>query len=913
MSFYRKITALLFALILCGCGGNNESNADKNASATTKFNIAELRHSTAHRKKFSDPVRGSFGLYGIAFDSRGNLYLPGYSNIGMNHRDAFGFWDSILVKYDQQLTRIWVAESGVSNGDSEAYGVAVDSNDNIYVVGLTDVDLVANHGHAKGLYDYFLAKYNTNGILQWIVEVGESNARVQGFGVATDNGGNIYITGLTDVGLNGQNEVGTEFQSQNYFIAKYDTNGGLVWSKQGGNSYESGISQGYAVTIDKNNDNAVYVAGLTDDESSSNYFLASYTTESGGLNWIKTQGGIYGRTEGYALTTGNNGNIYLAGLTQNAISPLSHRKNVEAGFIVSYSKSGDLIWANEYGYGDNPEAERYREELYGITMSNDGMLYATGFSNLLYFDPSTWPFSFGKISTILLQVSESGVGGVYFEVGPQDYHAYGYAVNYNPSNSQLYFSGYADQFIFDIGRPQAPDFSYFIVEQQPGSTDVESFTQYDNSGASIVMKTATIDHNGNFYTQGFTDAQIGIESQQSTSDYFIAKGLQDSGSVSWTHQSNNNTLNTYGLQIPTSILVESGSHTVFTSGYYRGIESAIMPYVGYYISKLNESGELQWVKTFHDNNPAPTVNHVGYAMTMRNDNQHLYVVGSYNDDQVAIYHHSESGALLDTKVIGNGDIIHNRVKAEEISFDLNNNYYVVGDTNIGLLDQPQLGTNSINYFVFKYDSNDNLVWAKQFGMDNAQYTPTSVMVSANGDNLYVAGTLMLYTDGSVYYFIAKFDSSGNLIWINQSNQIYVFCDKVGLALDSMGNSYLSGEELYDIAGDGHAFNSPHVFYSKHNTDGQQEWLRILLEDNDSADMRDAGSYIDSHDQLYLFGNTNTLVSGVSGAVQKGLIDYYAIKFDGSSDYTDPIWETQVGVAALHPRIKLTHSHKAGNL
>ena len=54
----------------------------------------------------------------------------------------------------------------------------------------------------------------------WTKQLGTS-IRDQAYGVATDSSGNVYVTGYTEGGLDGNTSAG----SSDLFVVKYDSNG----------------------------------------------------------------------------------------------------------------------------------------------------------------------------------------------------------------------------------------------------------------------------------------------------------------------------------------------------------------------------------------------------------------------------------------------------------------------------------------------------------------------------------------------------------------------------------------------------------------------------------------------------------------------------------------------------------------
>ena len=99
-----------------------------------------------------------------------------------------------------------------------ANGVATDSSGNVYVTGGTKGGLDGNT--SAGDTDLFVVKYNTSGTKQWTKQLGTSAFDVA-FGVATDSSGNVYVTGYTKGGLDGNTSAG----DRDLFVVKYNSSG----------------------------------------------------------------------------------------------------------------------------------------------------------------------------------------------------------------------------------------------------------------------------------------------------------------------------------------------------------------------------------------------------------------------------------------------------------------------------------------------------------------------------------------------------------------------------------------------------------------------------------------------------------------------------------------------------------------
>ena len=155
--------------------------------------------------------------YGVTTDSSDNLYVTGYTGGGLDGNTNLGKEDIILVKYNSSGTKQWTRQLGTT-GNDYGQGVTTDTSDNIYVTGFTNGDLDGNT--SSGYYDIFLVKYNSSGTKQWTKQLGTSSYDY-GNDVTTDSSGNVYVTGWTNGGLDGNTSSG----DYDIFLVKYDPSG----------------------------------------------------------------------------------------------------------------------------------------------------------------------------------------------------------------------------------------------------------------------------------------------------------------------------------------------------------------------------------------------------------------------------------------------------------------------------------------------------------------------------------------------------------------------------------------------------------------------------------------------------------------------------------------------------------------
>ena len=153
----------------------------------------------------------------MAVDSSDNIYVTGETTGGLDGNTHSGSYDLFLMKYNSSGTKQWTRQLGTSTND-HGKGVTVDSSDNIYVSGYTLGGLDGNT--ISGNSDIFLVKYNSSGTKQWTQQFG-STSPDYGYGVTVDSSNNIYVTGQTGGVLDGNTSAG----DNDIILVKYNSSG----------------------------------------------------------------------------------------------------------------------------------------------------------------------------------------------------------------------------------------------------------------------------------------------------------------------------------------------------------------------------------------------------------------------------------------------------------------------------------------------------------------------------------------------------------------------------------------------------------------------------------------------------------------------------------------------------------------
>jgi hypothetical protein len=186
--------------------------------------------------------------YGIAVDGSGNIYVAGQSDAawGSPVRAYMYGVDVFAAQLTSSGVLTWNTFLGGS-GDDLGSGIAVDAGRNVYLSGNSDGTWGSPlRAHAGGVTDAFAAKLNSSGAFVWNTFLGGSQSD-EGYGIAVDGNGNVYVTGKSDSAWGSPLQAYTG--ASDAFAAKLTSSGMLAANIfLGGN----GDNYGYGIAVDGN-------------------------------------------------------------------------------------------------------------------------------------------------------------------------------------------------------------------------------------------------------------------------------------------------------------------------------------------------------------------------------------------------------------------------------------------------------------------------------------------------------------------------------------------------------------------------------------------------------------------------------------------------------------------------------------
>jgi gliding motility-associated-like protein len=302
----------------------------------------------------------------ITTDNSGNVFVTGRTqstDFPVQNAGTFfqginaGSYDAFILKFDNLGNRLWATYYGGSSNDDYGFSITTDNIGNVFVVGDTysynfPVQNAGTffQGTSAGSLDVFILKFDNAGNRLWATYYGGSGVD-RGFSIATDNSGNVFVTGGTSSTNFPVQNAGTFFQgsfggSVDAYILKFDNAGNRLWATYyGGSGTDYSFSPTYDnIAIDScgnvylgfetNSNPFPYLQNSCDGQyfdytynGGSYDILLSLFNNSGNLLWCTYLGGD-GSDYGAPLTVDTNNSLFVGGdctgVTNNATYPVTN-------------------------------------------------------------------------------------------------------------------------------------------------------------------------------------------------------------------------------------------------------------------------------------------------------------------------------------------------------------------------------------------------------------------------------------------------------------------------------------------------------------------------------------------------------------------------------------------------------------
>lgn len=389
--------------------------------------------------------------YGICVDPAGNVFITGYFNspsldIGpstlVNISTSVNAPDVFVAKYDPDGTSVWgkSGDAGPTQDYARAYGIGSDASGNIYITGHYGYGSVSFDGNTLQGYgglDMFLVKYDTDGDVLWANRMG-GNQTDGAQAIHVDSNGNSYITGwfINSADFGGVSLISTNNAYMEIFVAKYDSNGNIVWANYALVPYFGNYASGTGITADQLGN--VYLTGYYQyslsfgndtlaNAGNHGLFLAKYDSDGNPL-WGRSPGGT-GTDLGKSVCTDPEGNVIFTGYYESPFLNFGGYPVINANvgfndaFVARYDPDGNALGAigiggpgHEYGMGvaTSPEGELYSTGYFGS--------YTLDFSGIVITNSGSFDIFLAKMPLAALNSIQSIGENVEVKLYPNPAH-----------------------------------------------------------------------------------------------------------------------------------------------------------------------------------------------------------------------------------------------------------------------------------------------------------------------------------------------------------------------------------------------------------------------------------------------------------------------------------------------------------
>lgn len=380
----------------------------------------------------------------------------------MNSKKIFLPFMSTVLFLGSSFGQNWINSMIIEGSDIEPRYSVVDKQNNIYL--LTNFsDTINSFGNISfGLKDLFLLKANSDGIIEWQKQIGNSNTDIAG-GIAIDNNNNIYITGsFYNYCRFSPIDSISSYNSADFYIAKYNSNGDFIWAKNVG----KGTDIQSSTDLKFDGDESLIITGFFRDSliignssidadtlkgnSYFSNFIAAFDLNAN-LKWAKHFLGTSNLIRFRRLDIGQNG-YYFGGYFQGNLT-------LDIGTISSYAATTyDVFLYKTDFYGNGQWVRRIRgqntENFRTLTTDEYDNVYVLGNYNspTIYIDSTetltnTYTGNSGGYDTYIAKYNRSGILQWLLRKGSTAKDIYN---DFVVRNNLIYATGYfANEIVFN--------------------------------------------------------------------------------------------------------------------------------------------------------------------------------------------------------------------------------------------------------------------------------------------------------------------------------------------------------------------------------------------------------------------------------------------------------------------------------
>lgn len=805
--------------------------------------------------------------YASATDSSGNVYAAGYTDGNFDGKTLTGTNDYILTKYDSSGTKLWTVQAGVASKITQARGVTTDSSGNVIICGYTTAGLDGNT--FAGTQDFFVIKFDSTGTRLWTRQLGVASGYTYAYGVATDSSGNIFVTGTTSGGLDGNTLSGSN--NSDSYVTKYDSSGTKLWTKQMGPAGTFQLARSGAVATDTSGN--VFIAGYTSSTVDGQPRIGLYDSflikfnSAGTKQWTVEFGGA-DMTQAMSAATDSSGNVFVAGYVDDGLDGNTLMGSQDF-FVVKFDNSGAKVWTRQLGA---PGADVYGQS---VRADSSGNVFVGGYTDT-GLDGNTLT---GSMDLFVTKYNSSGTKQWTQELGtPSSHTTFGRGLAVD-SSGNVFMTGSTQGDLDGNTRTGISDI--FITKYNSSGSKLwtKQNGAFTGSGGYVSQATTALDTSGNIYVAGYTTTGLDGNTQTGTEDFFVAR-YSSSGARLWTRQLGVASQDTEAYSVTTDSL-----GNVFVAGDASGglDGNTLTGYTDFFVTKYDSSGTKQWTKQLGA--ASASIHATGVAS---DSSGNIYVAGSTDNGldgntlsgtgntDLFFTKYNSSGTKVWTRQMGPTGT-NNFTYGMGMAVDPSGNIFIAGYTNTSLDGQTKTGLYDL--FIVKYDSSGTKLWTRLLGAVSALTYTNGVTTDASG-NVVVTGYTTGGVDGNTRmgnqdFFVTKYDTSGNKQWTRQMGVATKNTGAQSVAADTFGNVFVAGYTKGALDGNAKVGNQDMIL-TKYTATGVLQWTKQL--GVAAATIFSYGAAIDSSGRLYVSGTTN---GGLDGNTLIGSTDFFVSQYIGN--------------------------------
>ncbi len=410
------------------------------------------------------------------------------------------------------------------------------------------------------------------------------------------------------------------------------------------------------------------------------------------------------------------------------------------------------------------------------------------------------------------------------------------------------------------------------------------------------------DVNGNVYIAGFHaygNITIGSTPIMISTGPFIAK-YDPNGNVLWAKGYAGTALIHAVCTDPSGNLLITGSiFTDVTFGNYHLYQGSMS---NIFLVKIDPNGTVLWAFSF--------------GSAQQDDGGNAIKTDIYGNILLAGYFYNGIPGLGSSSLHGNGflikydpygQVIWQKVigdsgnRTTDVEVDINGNVYLSGymiDPVFNVGNDQFTNTGLTDFFLIKYDSNGNQLWAKSAD-DNVSDSYGRSIVTDNNGNCYLTGTFSgpnitlgtttLMNNGTNAIYTAKYDPIGNVIWaksaggdsLHTSEDIDIDMNN-NLLIAGSYNSTIINFASYTLNHLDTIIGSYDIFILKYDNLGNEIWAKdIQTNFLDNSRTLQPTISLDLNSNIFLTASFKvpTLTLGSNSLTNSGYMDLFIAKHD----------------------------------